>query len=81
MEKLYTVSKTRRGADCDSDHELLIAKCRLKLKKVGKTTRPFRYDLNKMTYKYTVEVKNRFKRLDLIDRMPDELRTEVRDTV
>ena len=73
--------KTRLGADCGSDHELLIAKFRLKLKKVGKTTRPFRYDLNQIPYIYTVEVRNRFKGLDLIDRVPDELRTEVRDIV
>ena len=66
MEKLYTVSKARPGADCDSDHELLIAKFRLKLKKVGKTTRPFRYDLNQIPYDYTVEVRNRLKGLDLI---------------
>ena len=66
MEKLYTVSKTRPGADCGSDHELLIAKFRIKLKKVGKTTRPFRYDLNQIPYDYTVEVRNRFKGLDLI---------------
>ena len=59
------------GSDCGSDHELLIAKFRLKLKKVGKTTRPFRYDLNQTPYDYTVEVKNRFKGLDLIDRVPD----------
>ena len=65
MEKLYTVSKIRPGADCGSDHELLIAKLRLKLKKVGKTTRPFRYDLNQILYAYTVEVTNRFKGLDL----------------
>ena len=64
-----------------SDHELLIAKFRLKLKKVGKTTRPFRYDLNQIPYDYTVEVRNRFKSLDLIDRVPDELWTEVRDIV
>ena len=76
MEKLYTVSKTRPGADCGSDHKLLIAKFRLKLKKVGKTTRPFRYDLNQVPYDYTVEVRNRFKGLDLIDRVPDELWTE-----
>ena len=69
------------GADCGSDHELLIAKFRLQLKKVGKTTRPFRYDLNKISYDYTVEVRNRFKRLDLIDRVPDELWMEVPDTV
>ena len=74
-------AKTRPGADCGSDHELLIAKLRLKLKKVGKTTRPFRYDLNQIPYDYTVEVWNRFKGLDLIDREPDELWTEVRDIV
>ena len=79
MEKLYIVSKTRLGAECGSDHELLIAKFRLKLKKVGKTTRSFRYDLNQIPYYYTVEVTNRFKGLDLIDRMPEELWTEVRD--
>ena len=67
MEKLYTLAKTRLGADCGSEHELLIAKFRLKLKKVGKTTRPFRYDLNQIPY-YTVKVRNRFKGLDLIDR-------------
>ena len=66
-------AKTRPGADCGSDHELLIAKFRLKLKKVGKTTRPFRYDLNQIPSDYTVEVRNRFKGLDLIDRVPDEL--------
>ena len=60
-------AKTRLGADCDSDHELLIAKFRLKVKKVGKTTRPFRYDLNQIPYDYTVEVRNRFKGLDLIE--------------
>ena len=69
------------GADCGSDYELLIAKFRLKLKKVGKTTRPFRYDLNQIPYDYTVEVRNRFKRLDLIDRVPNELLNEVRDIV
>ena len=67
IEKLYTVSKTRLGADCGSDHELLIAKFRLKLKKVGKTTRPFRYDLNQIPYDQTVEVRNRFKGPDLIE--------------
>ena len=74
-------TKTRPGADCGSDHELLIAKFRLKLKKVGKTTRPFRYDLNQIPYDYTVEVRNRFKGLDLIDRVPDELWNEVHDIV
>ena len=74
-------AKTRPGADCDSDHELLTAKFRLKLKKVGKTTRPFRYDLNQILYDFTVEVRNRFKRLDLIDRVPDELWKEVCDIV
>ena len=82
MEKLYTQSaKKRPGADCDSDHELFIAKFRLKLKKVGKTARPFRYDLNQIPYDYTVEVRNRFKGLDLSDRVPDELWNEVRDIV
>ena len=61
-------TRTRPGADCGSDHELLISKFRLKLKKVGKTARPFRYDLNQIPYDYTVEVTNRFKGLDLIDR-------------
>ena len=70
-------AQTRPGADCGSDHELRIAKFRLKLKKVGKTTRPFRYDLNQIPYDYTVELTNRFKRLDLIDRVPEELWTEV----
>ena len=74
-------TKIRPGADCGSDHELFIAKFRLKLKKVGKTTRPFRYDLNKIPYNYTVEVRNRFKGLDLIDRVPKELWTEVHDIV
>ena len=69
------------GADCGSDHELLIAKFRLKLKKVGKTTRPFRYDLNQIPCDYTGEVRNRFKGLDLIDRVPDELWNEVPDIV
>ena len=81
MEKLYISAKTRPGADYGSDHELLIAKFRLKLKKVGKTTRPFRYDLNQIPYDYTVEVRNRFKGLDLIDTVPDELWTEVHDIV
>ena len=84
MEKLYTVSKKKKkrpGADCGSDHEHLIAKFRLKLTKVGKTTRPFTYDLNQIPYDYTVEVRNRFKGLDLIDRVPDELWMEVHDIV
>ena len=68
MEKIYKVpAKTRLGADCGSEHELLIAKFRRKLKKVEKTTRPFRYDLNQIPYDYTVEVRNRFKGLDLIE--------------
>ena len=67
--------------DCGSDHELLIAKFRLKLKKVGETIRPFRCDLNQIPYDYTVEVRNRFKGLDLIDRVPEELWTEIHDTV
>ena len=72
-------TKTRSGADCGSDHELLIAKFRLKLKKVGKITRPFRYDLNQIPYDYTGKVRNRFKGLDQIDRVPDEVRMEVHD--
>ena len=72
-ESLYTQQKKRPGVDCGSDHELLIAKFRLKLKKVEKTTRSFMYDLNHIPYDYTVEVTNRFKGLDLIDRVPDEL--------
>ena len=67
MKKLYIISKTRPGAVCGSVHELLIVTFRLKLKKVGKTTRPFRYDLNLIPYDYTVEVRNRFKGLGLID--------------
>ena len=73
MEKLYTVSKTTQGADCGSDHELLVAKFRLRLKKVGKITRAFRYDLNQIPYDYTVVVTNRFKGLYLTDRVPEEL--------
>ena len=81
-EALYSQKKKKRlGADCGSDHALLIVKFRLKLKKVEKTTRPFRYDLNQIPYDSTVEVRNSFKGLDLIDRVPDELWTEVRDTV
>ena len=67
MEKLYTISQTRPGADCGSYHKVRIAKFRLKLKKVGKTTRPFRYDINQIPYNYTVQVRNRFKGLDLIE--------------
>ena len=67
--------------DYGSDHELLIAKFRLKLKKVEKTTAPFRYDLNQIPYDYTVEVRNRFRGLDLIDRLPEELWTEIRNFV
>ena len=73
--------KTRPGTDCGSEHELPISKFRLKLKKVGKSTRPFRYDLNKTPSNYTVEVTNRFKGLDLIDRVPEELWMEVPDIV
>ena len=72
-------AKTRPGADCGSDHEVLIAKFRLKLKKVGKTTRPVRYDINQIPDDYTVEVTNRFKGLDLIDRVPEELWMEIHD--
>ena len=78
-EALYSQQKTRPGADCGSDHEFLIIKFRLKLKKEGKTDRPFRYDLNQIPYDYTVEVRNRFK--GLIDRVPDELWNEVHDIV
>ena len=74
-------AKIRPGADCGSDHELLIAKFRLKLKTVGKTTRPFSYDLNQIPYDYTVEVINRFKGLGLIDRVPEEIWMEVHDIV
>ena len=78
-EALYSQQKARPGADCGSDHKLLIAKFRLKLKKVGKTTKAFRYDLNHIHYDYTVEMTNRFKGLDLIDRVPEELWMEVCD--
>ena len=77
MKSSIQSAKTRPGADCGSDHELLIAKFRCKLKKVEKTTGPFRYDLNQIPYYYTVEVTNRFKGLDLIDRVPEELWMEV----
>ena len=78
MEKVYTVSKTRLGADSGTDHELLITKFRFKSKKVGKNTRPFRHDVNPIPYDYTVEVRNRFKGSD---RVPDELWMEVCDIV
>ena len=81
FKKYWSLGQTRTGADCGSDHELLLAKFRLKLKKVGKTTRSFRYDLKQIPYDYTVEVRNRFKGLDLIVRVPDELWNEVRDIV
>ena len=80
--RIYIQSaKTRLGADCGSDHELLIIKFRCKLKKIGKTTKPFKYDINEIPYDYTVEVTNRFKGLDLIDRVPKELWTENHDIV
>ena len=79
MEKFYTISKNKTGADCGSDHEHLIAKFRLKLKSLGKTTRPFKYDLNQIPYDPTVDVTNRFKGLDLI--VPEELWMEVQDIV
>ena len=88
MEKLYTVSKNKIYSQQKQDQELTVAQImnsllpnRLKLKKVGKTTRPFRYDLSQIPHDYTVEVRNRFKRLDLIDRVPEELWTEVHDIV
>ena len=80
MEKLYIDNKNKTRS-CGSDHELLIPKFRIKLKKVGKTARPFRYDLHQIPYDYTVEVRNRFKGLDMIDRVPEEIWTEVCDIV
>ena len=77
MEKLYTVSKNKPGADCGSDHELLTAKFRLTLKKVGRNTRPFRYDLKPIPYDYTVEMTNRFKGLALVNRVPKDIWTEI----
>ena len=81
METLYIVSKNKTEGDCGSYHVLFIAKFRLELKKVGETTRPIRYDLNQIPYDYTVEGTNRFKELDLIDRVSEELWMEVHDTV
>ena len=81
MEKLYTVSKTRPGADCGSDHELLIANFRLKLKKVRKITKPFRYDLNQIPYGYRMEETNRFNYHIRSNRVPEELWTEVCDII
>ena len=81
IDKLYTVNQNKTRVDCGSDHELLIAKFRLKLKKVGKTSRSLRYDLNQIPYDYTVEVTNRFKGLDLIERVPEKLWMEVHDIV
>ena len=80
-EALYSQKKTRSGADCGPDHELLIAKFRLQLKKVEKITRPCWYDLNQIPYDYTAEVTDRFKGLDLIDRVSEELWMEVCDIV
>ena len=74
-------AKTRPGAACGSNHQLLIAKFRIKLKKVDKTSRPVRYDLNQTFYDFTVEVTNRFKRLDLVNRVPEELWTKVHNIV
>ena len=81
MEKLYIVSKSKPGANCGSDHQLHIVKFRLKLKKVGKMTWPFRYDLNQISYDYTVDMTNKIKELDLVDRMPEELLMEVHNIV
>ena len=81
MKKLYIVNKNKMGADCGSHHEPLIAKFRLILNKVGNTTRPFRYDLNQILYDYTVEVTNRFKGLDLIDRVPEKYGQYAHDIV
>ena len=84
MENLYTDSKKKKkrpGADCGSEHEFLVVKFRLKLKKVGETTKSFRYNLNQTPYDYTVEVMNRSKGLALVERMPEELHTEVHNIV
>ena len=80
-EALYSQQKQDRGADCGSDHELLISKFRLKLKKIGKMPKTISYNLNQIPNDYTVEVRNRFKELDLIDRVPEELWMEVHDIV
>ena len=74
---MWSTTTTRPVADCDSDHELFIAKIRLKLNQVGKTTSPFRYDLNQIPYDFTVQLTNRCKGIDLIDRVPKEIWTEV----
>ena len=81
MEKLYTVRKTRPRTDSGSGHQLLIAKFRLKLKKAGETIKPFKYDLNQILFDYSVEVTSRFKGLDLVDTVLEELRTEVHNIV
>ena len=81
MEKLQTVSKIRPGADCGSDQQLLTANFRLELKKAGKTTRPARYDLNQTPYEYAAEVTNRFEGSELVNTLPAELWSEVRDIV
>ena len=81
IEKFYTVSKSRPGDDCASDNELLVATFRLKLKKVGETTRSFRYDLNQIPYNYSVEMTNIFKGLDLVDRVPEEPWMDIRNIV
>ena len=81
MRSYIPSAKTRPGADCGFDHQLLIAKFRLKLKKVGETTRPFNYDLNQIPYDCTVVMQNRFNGLDLIDKVPEELWTELCNTV
>ena len=80
-EAVYSQQKTRPGANCGSDHQLLIANFRLKLKETGKNTRPVRYDLNQIPYEYAVEVMNRFKGLELVNSVPEELWMEVRNTV
>ena len=81
VEKYIQPPKTRSGVDCGTEHELFIAKFILKLKKVGETNRPFKYNLNHIPYNYTVEMRNRLKALDLIDRVPEKLWKEVHDIV